>query len=264
MAAFVNQLKSNFIIGILSEQNLYISNSDNRLLQYMLNCMHQYYRNVSWISINRCTMNKDSRNLDLLVRAMMSKDKDIKCLALTQCEIGCNEIVALQGNMAICHEQYEYNNCTIKRLDLSNNCLDSQCGKPLIELTTMFKTKEMVLTNNKLPKDDIIAFMSQLNDTKCSLNFIDCQNNYLENLDKTCENYFLTHHFDFGFFLANDGIVLTKSSSYLKQKSKTSNVNSVYVKVTSTFAISDFHGLLAYLNLSIQLDNLYNYGIASK
>ena len=135
MDAFVNQFESNVILGILSEQNLYISNSDDRLLHYMLNYMHQYYRNVTWVSINRCTMNKDSRSLDLLVKAMICKDKSIKCLALTNCEIGCNEIVTLQSNMAICHKQYECNNFIIERIDLSNNCIDSQCGQSLIELS---------------------------------------------------------------------------------------------------------------------------------
>ena len=115
----------------------------------------------------------------------------------------------------------------------------------------------MVLTNNKLPKDDVVTFMNHLNDKKCFLNFIDCQKNYLENLDKICEYYFLTHYYDFGFFLSKGGIVLTKLSSYLRQKSKISDVHSVYVRITTILATNDFHSLFAYLNSSIQLDNLY-------
>ena len=257
MDAFVNQFESNVILGILSEQNLYISNSDDKLLHYMLNYMHQYYRNVTWVSINRCTMNKDSQSLDLLVKAMINNDKSIKCLALTNCEIGCNEIVALQSNMAIYHEQYECSNFIIKRIDLSNNCIDSQCGKSLIELANMFETKEMILNNNRLPKDDVVTFMNHLNDKKCSLKFIDCQKNCLEKLDKICETYFLNHHFDFGFFITKDGIVLTKSSSYLKRKRKISDVNFVYLRKTTTLSSNQFHGLMSYVNLGKQLNKLY-------
>ena len=257
---FIKHFEESFEICILSEQNLYISNSDEKLLLYILNHMNLYYKSVTWISINRCPLSSGSQYFDLLVMAMASKDKKVNWLALTQCEIGYNEIMLLQKNFALSHKKYDYTNFTIEAIDLSNNCLESDCRKSLIELTSTFKLKEMILTHNKFQMDDIITFMDHLYNRDSSIKFIDFQENCLENLDSTCKNYFLNHHCELGFFLAEGGIILTKSLSYnvlFQQNNKLSGINALFVKKITTLTSEDFYALTSYLNLGMQLNILY-------
>ena len=258
MNSFVNQFKESSAVNILSRESLYVSNSNEKLLLYMLNYMDQHYNNVCWISIDRCVMIKSSQNLDLLVKAMIGKGKKVKCLALTHCELGCNEIVLLHRSLSC--EQYVYFGFTVKAIDFSNNCLESECGKSLVELASICKAKEIVLANNKLSVDDTVAFMDHLNDRDCSLKYIDCQNNCLKNLENICGRYFLNHCFDFGFLLCKGGIVLTKSISYSvfsQWKNKLSDTNALYVRKTTILTSKDFHGLMSYLNLGMQLQSLH-------
>lgn len=211
MNSFVNQFKESCTLSILSEESLYISNGDEKLLLYTLNYMDQHYKNISWISVKRSVMKSNSENLVLLVKG---KEKNVKCLALIDCELGCQEIILLQRSLSLYWKEYDYISFTIKAVDLSNNCLGSECGKSLIELASMCKIKEIILANNKLSVDDIVTFMDHLKYKDCSLKFIDCQNNGLKDLENICESYFLNHQLDFGFFLCKGGIVLTKSISY--------------------------------------------------
>ena len=256
MYNFIKQLKENFVLSILSEQYLYISNNNKVLFLFMLNNMNKYYKKVSWMFINRCAMN-DSQMLDLLSKAMTNKGKEVEYLALTQCEIGGKEIILMQKSLALSCKQYDHTDFAIKSIDLSSNCLESECGKALIKLTGMFKTEEIILINNKILVDDVEIFMAYLNDKNCLLKLIDCQNNGLENLDGLCERYFLQYKFDMGFFLVKGGIVLTKSLPFSQLKRDISDINALFVRKTTTFTRKDFHALMSYTNLGKQLNNLY-------
>ena len=72
----------------------------------------------------------------------------------------------------------------------------------------MLQVEELVLANNQIQIEDTELITKVLTNKKCSLNYIDLQNNQIANLEIKCRKLLFALDFNFNMIVIHQGCII--------------------------------------------------------
>ena len=257
-------IKPNCTTCISSRENLYIANSsDNNIFEQLLNytCINKSCEIATSISLKNCN-NISNHSIKILANGLIDanrKEKNLHLLEINNSSLVHTHIHEFCNTLT--HNLTSITS-TIKVLDLSNNYLDTNCMEDLILVVSILHVEELLLNNNQLQEDDMKQIMKVLTDSNDHLNYIDLQNNSLNNMENYFEKVFFFHNFSFSIISTNSvittdgGCIITRSrlSCLNMQRAK---VNCLYIAIRDGLADPDLQELSQTLAPPTRVNRLY-------
>ena len=243
---------------ISSRESLYIANSDKNMFQQLFNytCINRSCQLATCISITNCN-NISNDSIKIVANGLTHanrKEKDIRLLEINNSSLVHGHIheicTALTDKLTSINSTV-----SLRVLDLSNNYLDANCMEDLIQMVSILHIEDLLLNNNQLQEDGIKQIMKVLTDSNSHLNYIDLQNNCINNMENYFEKIFFFHDFSFSIITTNDGCIVTKSRfSCLNMRHA---VNCLYLAIREGLADPDLQELSQTLTPPTRINRLY-------